>query len=232
MRPALRPVVWSAVALSALALAGCIRFPSTARAARPEAISPARGWISVSAVEPVRQESARDCGPAAIAMVARFWGVQLGLDDATRAVALGGSDRGSKLGALRDLARARGLTAFAIRADRATLQHELERGRPVLVGLLRARGNRRLSHYEVVVGIRPGSGDVATIDPAAGLGIRRWSQLAAEWDPAGRPALVVIGRAGRTARASHGQQLEGVGPRAGGEAVKHPDDAHGLQVAR
>ncbi|HKE20490.1 MAG TPA: cysteine peptidase family C39 domain-containing protein [Kofleriaceae bacterium] len=232
MRRALRPAARCAVALVALALAGCIRFPSTARAARPEAISPARGWISVRAVEPVRQESARDCGPAAIAMVVRFWGVPLRLADATRAALLAGSDRGSTLGALRDVARARGLTAFAIRADRATLQHELERGRPVVVGLLRARGDRRLSHYEVVVGIRPDSGDVATIDPAAGLGIRRWSQLAAEWDPAGRPALVVIGRAGRTARASHGQELEGVVPRAGRDAVEHPDDAHGLEVAR
>jgi hypothetical protein len=80
--------------------------------------------------------------------------------------------------------------------------HELERGRPVVVGLLRARGSQRLSHFEVVVGYHPTRREVATIDPAGGFGIRKWRDLAAEWNPAGRPALVVLGPSDTSPRRS------------------------------
>jgi ABC-type bacteriocin/lantibiotic exporter with double-glycine peptidase domain len=179
------------VALGA-GLAGCVRVPSTARPAAPADIAQDRGWIAVAGIRPVRQKGQLDCGPAALAMVAQRWGVPLAA--ATRATARR-RGHGSKLGALRAAARASGLTAFAIRADRATLVHELERGRPVLVGLLRGQGRRRLSHYEVVVGYHPQRGEFATIDPAAGFGVRRWRDLASEWEPAGRPALIVLGPA-------------------------------------
>ena len=182
-----------AIAGAAL-VSGCVRVASNATPVAPAAIAPDRGWISVAGVEPVRQRSQLDCGPAALVMVARRWGVPLDLRTATRS-ARRKPGHGARLGALRSVARASGLTAFAIRADRATLIHELERGRPVVVGLLRGRGRKRLSHYEVVVGFHPRRGEVATIDPAAGFAVRRWPDLAAEWDPAGRPALVVLGPA-------------------------------------
>jgi ABC-type bacteriocin/lantibiotic exporter with double-glycine peptidase domain len=196
-RPAPRTAVWGVLALAA---AGCVSFPSTARPAEPATITRERGWIAAGRVTPIRQQAARDCGPAALAMVARFWGRPIALRDATVVAEARSGGRGAKLGALRDLARSRGLTAFAIRADRATLVHELERGRPVVVGLLRARGSRRLSHFEVVVGFHPARREVATIDPAGGFGIRQWRDLAAEWDPAGRPALVVLGPSGKPTR--------------------------------
>ncbi len=198
MSRSLRPThaaAWGALALAAT-LTGCVSFPSTARPVEPAAISRDRGWIATGPVTPIRQQAARDCGPAALAMVARFWGRPIALHDATVVAEARSGGRGARLGALRDLARRRGLTAFAIRADRATLVHELERGRPVVVGLLRARGDRRLSHFEVVVGFHPARREVATIDPAGGLGIRQWRELAAEWNPAGRPALVVLGPSG------------------------------------
>jgi ABC-type bacteriocin/lantibiotic exporter with double-glycine peptidase domain len=180
------------VAALAATLVACVRAPSTARPVEPAAISAGGGWIAVDGVAPVRQRSALDCGPAALVMVARHWDVPLRLDDAT--VLTGRSNKGTRLGALRDVARGRGLTAYAIRGDRDTLRHELERGRPVVVGLLRRIGGRkRLSHFEVVVGVHPRRGEVATIDPAAGLGVRRWSDLEAEWEPAGYPALVILG---------------------------------------
>jgi ABC-type bacteriocin/lantibiotic exporter with double-glycine peptidase domain len=180
----------------ALALSACVRVPSNASPVAPAAVSAERGWIAVAGVEPVRQRSQLDCGPAALVMVARRWGVPLDLPSATRSTARRPA-RGAALGALRAVARAHGLSAFAIRADRATLVHELERGRPVVVGLLRGAGKRRLSHYEVVVGYHPERGEVATIDPAAGYSVRRWKDLAAEWNPAGRPALVVLGPTGQ-----------------------------------
>ncbi len=205
MSRSLRPThaaAWGALALAA-ALTGCVRsFPSSARPVEPSTISRDSGWIAAGPVTPIRQQAARDCGPAALAMVARFWGRPIALRDATVVAEARSGGRGAKLGALRDLARSRGLTAFAIRADRTTLVHELERGRPVVVGLLRARGSRRLSHFEVVVGFHPTRREVATIDPAGGFGIRQWRDLAAEWDPAGRPALVVLGPSEKSPRRS------------------------------
>ncbi|MFO0744233.1 MAG: hypothetical protein U1F43_00975 [Myxococcota bacterium] len=52
-----------------------------------------------------------------------------------------------------------------------------------------------MSHFEVVVALRPSAtGDeVVTIDPGRGWPVRRWADLDAEWEPAGRPALVVVG---------------------------------------
>jgi hypothetical protein len=173
-------------ALAAVALASCVRVPSTARPLESADISPASGWVRVGAMRTVRQTGLSDCGPAALVMVAEHWGVPLALADATRAAAAR-PGHGTRLGRLRDVARAQGLEAFAIRADRATLVHELERGRPVVVGLLRGRGRKRVSHFEVVVGFHRARGEVATIDPAAGLGVRTWRQLEAEWEPAGGP---------------------------------------------
>ena len=178
------------VAALLLAAPACVHVPSSARAVAPAEIDATRGWVSVGAITPVRQKSALDCGPAALTMVARHWDVELRLDEANRARQNG---RGARLGALRDLARARGLAAFAIRGDRATLVHELSRGRPVVVGLLRGTGRERISHFEVVVGHHPRRGEVATIDPAAGLGVRSWRDLTAEWEAAGRPTLIVLG---------------------------------------
>jgi ABC-type bacteriocin/lantibiotic exporter with double-glycine peptidase domain len=188
----MRGALARAALILALALPGCMHVPSSARAASPAEIASARGWVSVGAITPVRQKSALDCGPAALTMVARHWGVELRLDDANRA-ARRPTGRGARLGALRDVARARGLAAFAIRGDRKTIVHELERGRPVVVGLLRGTGRERVSHFEVVVGHHPRRGEVATIDPAAGLGVRRWRDLTTEWDAAGRPTLIVLG---------------------------------------
>jgi ABC-type bacteriocin/lantibiotic exporter with double-glycine peptidase domain len=183
----------AALAVAAAALvSGCVSVHSNARPVARSTVSVDRGWIAVQGVAPVRQQSQLDCGPAALVMVVRRWGVSLDLRTATRQAGRR-SGRGVRLGALRAVARHSGLSAFAIRADRATLIHELERGRPVLVGLLRGSGKRRLSHYEVVVGFHAGRGEVATIDPAAGYAVRKWADLAAEWDPAGRPALVVLG---------------------------------------
>jgi ABC-type bacteriocin/lantibiotic exporter with double-glycine peptidase domain len=193
-RRAARALVRAALLL-ALPLSGCVRVPSNARPIAAGQVAPERGWIAVAGIQAVRQRSALDCGPAALAAVAQHWGVDLSRERAARAAARQ-PGRGTRLGRLRAIARASGLTAFAVRADPATLRHELERGRPVLVGLLRGSGRRRLSHYEVVVGIHPRRGEVATIDPASGFTVRRWAELAREWDPAGRPALIVIGRSG------------------------------------
>lgn len=180
----------AALVAASLALAACaVPYSGAARPVDAAAIAPAAGW-TVAPVPVIRQRALADCGPAALAMIAARWQRPLALADATRAAPPDAD--GTRLGSLRDVARAHGLRAFALAGDRALLEHELERGRPVLVGLVRPHGRRALTHFEVVVGVHP-DGRVATVDPGAGWQVRPWSGLEAEWAPGGHPAMVVVG---------------------------------------
>lgn len=135
-----------------------------------------------------------DCGLAALAMIAGAWGHRWTLDELQRVSPPG--EKGVRLGQLRDLARSRGLQAFAIKGTHADLERELAKGRPVLLGLLLPfQRNRALAHYEVAIAISPRDGSVITLDPATGKHMRRTKQvLEQEWKPSGHATLVVIGR--------------------------------------
>jgi ABC-type bacteriocin/lantibiotic exporter with double-glycine peptidase domain len=151
------------------------------------------GWVRAAATPVVRQHHETDCGLAALAMVAGTWGRPWSVADLNRQ--LPPTERGVKLGALRDLARARGLEAYAIRGNARDLEHELSSGRPVVLGLILPfdRGHNA-SHYEVAVAMNPRDGDVVTIDPASGEWRKRSKQvLELEWKPAGFATLVVVG---------------------------------------
>jgi ABC-type bacteriocin/lantibiotic exporter with double-glycine peptidase domain len=184
-----------ALTLAAVLVSACATYTGGARPIEPGQVAHQPGWVAAAPTPTVRQRGLSDCGMAALAMVAGRWHVPLSLDQARRDVA-DPSPRGARLGELRRAARAHGLLAFAISADEATLEHEVRAGRPVIIGLLRPYGrDRALSHYEVVVALRASDGghEVVTIDPAGGWQVRQWTDLDAEWEPAGRPALVVLG---------------------------------------
>lgn len=151
------------------------------------------GWYRAAATPVVRQQQESDCGLAALAMVAGTWGRTWSVAELT--TQLPPSDRGIKLGALRDLARARGLEAYAIKGTPHDLEHELQAGRPVVLGLILPYDqNRNASHYEVAIAINPRDGAVVTIDPASGNWRERSQQvLDLEWKTAGFAALVVTG---------------------------------------
>lgn len=151
------------------------------------------GWYRAAATPVVRQRHETDCGLAALAMVAGSWGQRWSIAELT--AQLPPTDRGVKLGPLRDLARARGLDAYAIKGSANDLAHELSRGRPVVLGLLLPYdGNHNASHYEVAVAMNPRDGTVVTIDPASGDWRQRSSKvLDLEWKSAGFAALVVVG---------------------------------------
>jgi ABC-type bacteriocin/lantibiotic exporter with double-glycine peptidase domain len=184
--------------LAALAvLGGCISYSGGARSLDPVQLRQP-GWIVAAPTPELRQQGSRDCGAAALAMIAGRWHVELSVQAAVAALPAP-TKRGTKLGDLRDVARAHGLSAFAIAGDRDTLVHELRAGRPVIVGLLLPYGSRRVqSHYEVIVGVHPASDQFVTINPANGWRTRSWAALDAEWQPAGRPTLVVVGNAAAT----------------------------------
>lgn len=70
---------------------------------------------------------------------------------------------------LRNVARNLGLVAFVISANSTVIRHELSRGLPMIIGLLRLHGPRHVQgHCEVVVGGNARSGEVATIDASSG----------------------------------------------------------------
>jgi ABC-type bacteriocin/lantibiotic exporter with double-glycine peptidase domain len=190
----------AAAAIALVGVTGCVSGGGRSRTFDETRLAPAEGWVVAAPPRAVLQEGSTDCGAASLAMIAERWDVPLSLEGAVKAiegasVALPGSrPEGARLGELRDVARAHGLTAFAIKGDRDTLGHELHAGRPVVVGLLipYALGRAR-SHYEVLVAMHAVGDRYVTIDPATGWRVRSWPDLDAEWLPAGRPALVVIG---------------------------------------
>jgi ABC-type bacteriocin/lantibiotic exporter with double-glycine peptidase domain len=192
-------VTWrAAAALALLGAAGCASMGGRSRTFDEARLSTDGGWIMAAPAPLVRQEGSQDCGAASLAMIAGHWRRALTLDEAaaalTAAAAPARPTQGARLGDLRDVARARGLTAFAIVGDRATIVHELEARRPVIVGLHIRKGPRRaLSHYEVVVAMNARDDRFVTIDPASGWRVRSWADFDAAWLPAGRPALVVVG---------------------------------------
>jgi len=173
-------------------LAACqLPYAGGARAVNPTAIG--AGWYRAAATPVVRQHQETDCGLAALAMVAGSWGRTWSVDDLNRQ--LPPTDKGVKLGALRDLARARGLDAYAIKGTAKDLERELQAGRPVVLGLILPYDQgHNASHYEVAVAYNPRDGAVVTIDPASGDWRQRSSKvLDLEWKTAGFATLVVTG---------------------------------------
>ena len=162
--------------------------------ARPISIADTQttAWVHAAPTPVVRQLAESDCGLAALAMVAGAWGRSWGMGDLTHRIRP--TDTGVSLGALRDLARERGLDAYAIAGTHTDLEHELGAGRPVLLGLVLPfdrQHDRR--HFEVAIALDKADGSVVTIDPATGDMLRRTARiLDLEWKTAGYAALVVI----------------------------------------
>ncbi len=180
------------LALALVLASGCaVGYTGAARPIAATSVATADGWI-VAAVPEIRQTAQNDCGPAALVMVAGRWQHHVELAAITHAAKPNAA--GTRLGTLRDVARSHGLRAFAIKGDRALLEYELTRGRPVIVGLVRPHGKKYAqTHFEVVVAVHP-DGRIATVDPGAGWQVRPWAGLEAEWAPAGHPAMVVLGK--------------------------------------
>lgn len=127
------------------------------------------------------------CGPAALAMVLRFWGRDASHDDL--AAELGARElkgvAGSRLAAA---ARTRGLTAVAYRGDPDQLREYVGKGRPLIVAWDMGRGR---FHNVVVVGFE--GEDVIVHDPARGASqpVKR-AAFEERWAGAGHWTLLVM----------------------------------------
>jgi ABC-type bacteriocin/lantibiotic exporter with double-glycine peptidase domain len=189
VRASLRLAARAAILVVAVAGgAGCYR--GSARTVSLADIDREPGWTIVRGVPLIRQQSAHDCGAAALAMVLAHWGVPDAAPEIRGAVAAG--DRGASAGGLRRFARDKGLRAFLVSGTEADLLHEVGAQRPVLVGLVqRYTGQRALSHYEVVIGLNPTTRRVLLLDPGHGPREDELGSFDREWQDAGRLALVV-----------------------------------------
>ena len=182
---AVRAVLLVAVAAG---IGGCYR--GSARTVSLVEVEREPGWIVVRGVPVVRQESAHDCGAAALAMVLARWGIPNAAPEIRQSVPT--DERGASAGGLRRFARDKGLRAFLISGGEADLAHELGAQRPVLVGLVqRYTGSRALSHYEVVIGLNPTTHRVLLLDPGHGPREDELASFEREWRDAGRLTLVV-----------------------------------------
>lgn len=180
------------VIAASLALGACASsYAGSARSIAPAALEEP-GWLHVRGVTFLRQRAASDCGAAAIGMVVGYW--KRMPPDAIAADLRPAPPAGIKAVRLRDTARARDLAAFVIAGEVADLEHELAAGRPVLVGMQKPQRRGTLAHYEIVVAYHRERRLVVTLDPAEGLRQNTLDGFLAEWEGAGRLAVIVAAR--------------------------------------
>jgi ABC-type bacteriocin/lantibiotic exporter with double-glycine peptidase domain len=126
------------------------------------------------------------CGPAALAMVLRYWGRPV-LHDELAAALVDPELHGTAGSRLADVARDEGLRAVAFSGDLAALREAVARGRPPVVAW--AMGGGRY-HNVVVVGFEGESPVVH--DPARGAARRvPLDRFETRWAGAGRWTLLV-----------------------------------------
>jgi ABC-type bacteriocin/lantibiotic exporter with double-glycine peptidase domain len=142
---------------------------------------------SATLAVPFVAQQADTCGPAALAMVLRFWGDSASHDALARELHAA-ELRGVAGSRLAEAARSRGMTAIAYRGDDAQLRAFVGRGRPLVVAWDMGRGR---FHDVVVVGFE--GDDVIVHDPAQGPSRRVAGKTFAErWAGAGRWTLLVM----------------------------------------
>lgn len=154
------------------------------------------GWVRLDDVKLVRQKGIKDCGSAALSTVLGYHQPDgpAALDRAAIDTALREeAGLGLSAGQLRDYARSHGFDAFVIQGVFDDLAHEVEAGRPVIVGMHKPiSSGEALAHYEVFVGYHPDRDEVLTLDPARGLRQFPVDGFMQEWKSAGFVALVVM----------------------------------------
>lgn len=174
----------------------CASYKGASREVSAAKIAEQPGWVHLEDVKLVRQRGIKDCGSAALATVLGY--LAPGGPPALGREAIDASlrdepGRGLAAGQLRDYARAHGFDAFVIQGTVQDLEHEVEAGRPVIVGVHKPMSSGEvLSHYEVFVGFHPERHDVLTLDPAWGLRQFDLKGFLAEWEAAGQVAVVVM----------------------------------------
>lgn len=140
----------------------------------------------------VLAKSDADCGGAALRMVLGRWDPALDGGEVERALGPPDSATGYRAGALRNVARARGLESFVIEGQLADLAHEVRLGRPVIIGVVTSRLGQAFTHYRVVGGADAAGQRFLVADPRGTWSRVDANELLSEWEPAGRVAVVIF----------------------------------------
>ncbi len=188
---------WVLVGLLAFsAELGCASYKGASREVTSATLAQQPGWVRLDEVKLVRQKGIKDCGSAALSTVLEYLEpngpAALGRE-AIDAALREEPGKGLSAGQLRDYARSHGFDAFVIKGTIGDLTHEVEAGRPVIVGVHKPlSSNEVLAHYEVFVGYHPERREMLTLDPARGQ--RRFDEkgFLEEWNAAGLVAIVVM----------------------------------------
>ncbi len=159
---------------------GCASYQGTSTTVHPSAVVSEGDWILVPNFPLVLQEKSDDCGAAVLASVLRFWGYAA--TPGSISARLGRTDNRLKAGDMATYARSRGLKAYVFFGTMQDIEHELARGRPVIVGLGKMVGETKaLSHYEVVVGYEPTKKQLLLLDPDRGWQTDSLAGFKKEW---------------------------------------------------
>lgn len=187
--------------LGALAL-GCASYQGTAQDVTSSTLSADPGWRRIENLPLNRQAAEKDCGAAALSSVLKYW--ERVPKPATERTVIDAALRrspkeGLSAGALRDYARREGFRAYVFHGAMTDLTHEIEQKRPVIVGVHKALSDgKRLTHYEVFLGVEPQKKLVLTFDPSHGLRENSLRGFAEEWVSAGQLTLVILPPEGAT----------------------------------
>ena len=187
-RRAMKAASIAAVILS-LFLTGC-SYLGSAKSFEAADLRREPGWVAVRGVSEIRQESTEDCGAAALAMIFSWWGVHE--DGKEVLAACPPVEGGIRAADLREHAKSKGLSAYVFRGQTEDFERELNRGRPLIVGMVKPFISGGRTHYEVVVAWHPQKKIVVTLDPAAGWRQNGLDGFLREWAPAGRLTLLVF----------------------------------------
>jgi hypothetical protein len=125
-------------------------------------------------------------------MVLGYWQRGGAPQEVRTALTVKPGEQGIEAARLRAVARSRGLQAFLVEGAVDDLSHEVEKRRPVIVGLVRVVGSAAVAHYVVVAGINRRSGRLLTADPQQGWREVSLGDFLAEWERAHRLTLVVF----------------------------------------
>jgi predicted double-glycine peptidase len=176
----LRAGVLLLAALAAFSL-GCASYRGTASSAQPSIVAQQGHWTMVPNFPLVAQVDDNDCGAAALAAVVRFWGHSASPESIE--ATLGRADNRLQAGDMETYARSLGMRSYVFFGTMKDIVHELEQGRPVIVGLGKMFDDdkKALSHYEVVVGYEPNTKQLLLLDPARGWQVDSLDGFAKEW---------------------------------------------------
>jgi ABC-type bacteriocin/lantibiotic exporter with double-glycine peptidase domain len=151
-------------------------------------------WIDI----PFVQQQKDGCGAAAVAMVMQYWQRHQGLPANRNAeyahidqALLSPSARGIYASSMERYLQQNGYRTFAFAGQRADLEHNLAKGRPLIAALKPGAGLPL--HYVVVAGLDPDQHTVLLNDPAQRKLLQEDDlQFEKEWKAAGNWTLLAV----------------------------------------